>query len=564
MFFYITIALLFCCNEVLAATSFESSMCNAYNIATGPAGKVIGALAITSLGVGFFTGKISWKLMIAVSLGIGALTSAPQIVAIISGKDKVQCASGTYYTTCANGECYSCPIGYGGPTCDSCGVGFTGPTCSDCDVGYKGKECSECDVGYNKYRGVCHKDCQISQPGSTKKVVKGGVDSLTCDAANFTGSINYSCLDGTFKVLSGSCVCVGNYTGANCSTCLTGYTIISGCVDCDTNYTKVDSVCHKDCSISSSQVEGVKDKAVLPITGILGCDASGYSGNLQYTCQNGNLTIQSGQSCTNNMCLGGNETFVTISGKLYRLHIFNSNGNFSCPVAKNIEYLVVGGGGGGGSRHGGGGGAGGFVEGDVTLTARSTQIITVGSGGSQNNKGVNSSIGNLVVAYGGGRGSNNGTSASSLSGGSGGGGSNKGDGGTPISGQGNKGGNNPNSGANGFGSGGGGAGEEGGSASDSSLPADGGAGKISSITGVSQYYAGGGGGGSWFTSTQRTKTYGNGGSGIGGNGGDGTNMNGGKGADGTGSGGGGGGATASVNGTGGAGGSGIVIIRYPL
>ncbi|MBM5782529.1 MAG: TrbC/VirB2 family protein, partial [Pelagibacterales bacterium] len=180
--------LIFFSFDAVASTSIEGTMCNAYNIATGPAGKVLGSIAIVSLGVGFFTGRISWTFMVAVSVGVASMTAAPQIVSVLTGKSVAQCIDGTYITTCEDGECYSCPVGYGGHDCKSCDVGFAGINCSSCDVGYRGNSCSECDTGYGKYQGVCHKDCNISEVGITDSSVKGGLGVVSCNAANFTGS----------------------------------------------------------------------------------------------------------------------------------------------------------------------------------------------------------------------------------------------------------------------------------------------------------------------------------------------------------------------------------------
>lgn len=69
------------------------SMCNAMQLVTGNAGKAFAAFAIISLGIGFFTGKISWGLMIGVAMGIAAMFGAPTIVAALSGKGAVDCGN---------------------------------------------------------------------------------------------------------------------------------------------------------------------------------------------------------------------------------------------------------------------------------------------------------------------------------------------------------------------------------------------------------------------------------------------------------------------------------------
>jgi len=60
-------------------------MCNALRIVQGSAGKTFAAFAIIAVGIGFFSGKVSWGLMIGVAAGIAAMFGAPSIVAAISG-----------------------------------------------------------------------------------------------------------------------------------------------------------------------------------------------------------------------------------------------------------------------------------------------------------------------------------------------------------------------------------------------------------------------------------------------------------------------------------------------
>jgi len=74
-------------------STFSRSMCNALKVVTGSAGKTFAAFAIIATGIGFFTGKVSWGLMIGVTAGIATMFGAPSIVAAISGQDvKTNCA----------------------------------------------------------------------------------------------------------------------------------------------------------------------------------------------------------------------------------------------------------------------------------------------------------------------------------------------------------------------------------------------------------------------------------------------------------------------------------------
>jgi len=61
-------------------------LCNVYKVVTGKAGKTFAAFAIISAGIGFFTGKLQWGLLIALTLGIAAIFGAPTIVSAITGE----------------------------------------------------------------------------------------------------------------------------------------------------------------------------------------------------------------------------------------------------------------------------------------------------------------------------------------------------------------------------------------------------------------------------------------------------------------------------------------------
>ena len=66
-------------------------MCNVLRIVTGNGGKAFAAFAILSVGIGFFTGKVSWGLMIGVAAGIAAMFGAPAIVGAITGRGAYDC-----------------------------------------------------------------------------------------------------------------------------------------------------------------------------------------------------------------------------------------------------------------------------------------------------------------------------------------------------------------------------------------------------------------------------------------------------------------------------------------
>ena len=265
-------------------------------------------------------------------------------------------------------------------------------------------------------------------------------------------------------------------------------------------------------------------------------------------------------------CTGG--TITHLGGNT--IHTFTTTSStFDCTNTGGgtVQVLVVAGGGGGAGANtsagvGGGGGGGGYQEDNAFVVTPQAYSITVGNGGSggparnNGNTGQNS-IFSTITAYGGGGGGTVGSAG--FNGGSGGGGGGDAGSGAGIGGTGSQGGNG---GAgtgllgNQAGGGGGGAAPENG---NTDANADGGDGKVSSITGSPTTYAGGGGG-----AVNQVSPGGVGGIGGGGNG---NQTNGGVGQAGgvnTGGGGGGGGQTnGTIEAAGGDGGSGIVIISYP-
>jgi len=70
-------------------------MCNVLRIVTGNGGKAFAAFAILSVGIGFFTGKVSWGLMIGVAAGIAAMFGANSIVSAITGQSTMDCSTYT-------------------------------------------------------------------------------------------------------------------------------------------------------------------------------------------------------------------------------------------------------------------------------------------------------------------------------------------------------------------------------------------------------------------------------------------------------------------------------------
>lgn len=238
---------------------------------------------------------------------------------------------------------------------------------------------------------------------------------------------------------------------------------------------------------------------------------------------------------------GGTVTEIISSGVTWRVHSFTSSGTFVVTdpgLDPYSEYLIVAGGGGGGLDVGGGGGAGGLLEASYSDIIAGNYNILVGSGGVVNSgNGGNSSAFDFTAFGGGGGGNYNG--GIGKNGGSGGGGAGYNSPANPgfgTPGQGYDGGPKSSTGSTSItGSGGGGAGGPGAQGASASF-VEGGAGKISFISGTAITYAKGGRGASdnWTGMVETAPNTGNGGDGAG-------TPNDGK-----------------------SGGSGIVIIRYPI
>lgn len=309
-----------------------------------------------------------------------------------------------------------------------------------------------------------------------------------------------------------------------------------------------------------------------------------------------NLTVGTG-ACSSTVTDNSTSAVEEVTVANYCVLKFKSgNNSWTAPAGvNNIWLLVVGGGGTGGYGRGGGGGGGGMYENTNFAVSNQSYSITVAatknSGASFSGAGNQSVFGDLTVNGGGGGGSHldptpvpfttSGT-PNALTGASGGGSGmnyvnySNGGGTASVIAQTNV---SANSGANsgstgnserntGGGGGAGGAGVSGSggttSATGGTSP-NGGAGKASSITGTSTFYAAGGGGASGITGAEYAGSYttalaGTGGSSIGGNGERVTALNTStaatSGTANTGSGGG-GGVSAGGNGA-----SGVVIIRW--
>ncbi len=80
----------------LNTITYLLTLCVTYFVITGNAGKTFAAFAILSVGIDFFTGKVSWGLMIGVAAGIAMMFGAPTVVAAITGTTTFSCGASGY------------------------------------------------------------------------------------------------------------------------------------------------------------------------------------------------------------------------------------------------------------------------------------------------------------------------------------------------------------------------------------------------------------------------------------------------------------------------------------
>jgi len=78
--------------------AMQTVLCNVLRFVTGTVGKTIASFIIIGVGVGFFTGKVSWAVLIGVTLGISAMFGAPAIIQAVTGDDGNWCDDGNIIT----------------------------------------------------------------------------------------------------------------------------------------------------------------------------------------------------------------------------------------------------------------------------------------------------------------------------------------------------------------------------------------------------------------------------------------------------------------------------------
>ncbi|MBP7709954.1 MAG: prepilin-type N-terminal cleavage/methylation domain-containing protein [Rickettsiales bacterium] len=144
--------------------------------------------------------------------------------------------------------------------------------------------------------------CTLVATGLTSRSVAPAASPTTvnCDATHYNTSaqLNYTCINGTPNITSGTCTCATGYTGTGCNTCDSANNYIpdgmGGCVSAI------------PCALSTADV-GISTPASVShaAAGNAYCNANGYDSSLfrGYTCDNGNPNL-TGSACVCNAAAG--------------------------------------------------------------------------------------------------------------------------------------------------------------------------------------------------------------------------------------------------------------------
>lgn len=254
-----------------------------------------------------------WNVNIATSAGGsgGGGTSSP-ILSCLNGVIK-------------NNQCVTeCPVNVLGSTTPSVSLGSGSISCNQ--TGYSGSipytcfdgslisgSC-QCATNYVLYNGTCQQRCSVSGiQGVTNQIIDPGVGRLSC-GANYVGSVNYQCLNNTLST-NGSCVCpVGYYisgTSCNPTTC---------------SISNIVGISNRTVSYSSSPVS-------------LNCDLAGYEGDITYTCtSNSSKAILSG-TCT---CAPGYSLYQVSCHKDCKAWVSNISNTVNTYRSARIECCTGG------------------------------------------------------------------------------------------------------------------------------------------------------------------------------------------------------------------------------
>jgi type IV secretory pathway VirB2 component (pilin) len=89
--FFFSIATFADASTVVAGSATEPMdmqqiLCNILGFVTGTVGKTLASFVIIGVGIGFFSGKVSWGLLVGCTLGVSALFGATTIIGMVTGE----------------------------------------------------------------------------------------------------------------------------------------------------------------------------------------------------------------------------------------------------------------------------------------------------------------------------------------------------------------------------------------------------------------------------------------------------------------------------------------------
>ena len=240
----------------------------------------------------------------------------------------------------------------------------------NCKAGYTGTIEYSCNNAafFIKNNSQCTPICSISPAitGITKSKVNQALGTIDCDPQNYSGSISYSCVDGIFTKTSGSCTALRcpfpattgisttevTTTGATPQplSCNTGY---SGNVTytCNNGQPAVVTGSCTQIKCSAAAATGFTAKSNLAYaesnTGTFPCDVAGYTGNINYTCTASGAAFITQNTCLPIKCnasgVGYNKTnlaYTTNSASTG--HSFSCNSGYTGTISYSCTSLGAG------------------------------------------------------------------------------------------------------------------------------------------------------------------------------------------------------------------------------
>ena len=94
LYFFLFVFYIFSGFDACAAANDDpigTQLCKILTTLEGTTAKVIGAVALSAMGISFFMGKVNWGVMITTSTGVIIIFGAAKIVGFLSGSESAGC-----------------------------------------------------------------------------------------------------------------------------------------------------------------------------------------------------------------------------------------------------------------------------------------------------------------------------------------------------------------------------------------------------------------------------------------------------------------------------------------